>query len=171
MFSAVSLCDVSYLNNDSRCYQNSMEFLASVMGLACLAFLGHRNKRVEILGDNITSLVWLEALKFRPGASTAAAFAYITLIKHCGGYKVVSTEYKKGTLNRADPLSRRDTSSMAGLPRSKYMTSKHLPPIIRDLSSWLNPSENIMEENALLERMSNLNSASLYLSKCPRRTV
>ena len=163
----VSLCDVYNLNNDSR-YQNSMEFIASIMGMACLAFLGIHNKRIEILGDNTTSLVWLEALKFRPGASTAAAFAYITLIKHCG-YKVVSTEYKEGTLNRADPLSRRNTSSMAGLPETLYMTKNHIPKILKDVSSWLNPSENIMEENALLERMSNLNDASLFLSKCPRR--
>jgi hypothetical protein len=140
-----------------------MEFIAAVMGLACLGWLGHFDKKVEILGDNTTSLSWLEAMRFRPGASTAAAFAYITLIKHCG-YKVVSTEYKKGTLNRADPLSRRDTSSMIGRPLSKCMTKKDLPPVLRDLSSWLNPSENIMEETALLERMSNLNSASLHLS-------
>jgi len=159
----VSLCDVYNLNNDSR-YQNSMEFIAPIMGMACLAHLGIQRKRIEILGDNTTSLVWLEALKFRPGASTAAAFAYITLIKHCG-YKVVSTEHKKGTLNRADPLSRRDTSSMIGRPLSKCMTKEDLPPpVLRDLSSWLNPSENIMEETALLDRMSNLNSASLHLS-------
>ena len=162
-----SLCDVYDLNNDSR-YQNSMEFIASIMGMACLAYLGIHNKRIEILGDNITSLVWLEALKFRPGASTAAAFAYITLIKHCG-YKVVSTEHKEGTLNRADPLSRRDTSAMNGRSLSRCMTKKQLPPVLRDLSSWLNPSENIMEETALLERMSNLNSASRHLSTESRK--
>ena len=161
-FYAVSLCDVYDLNNDSR-YQNSMEFLASVMGLACLAFLGHRNKRVEILGDNITSLVWLEALKFRPGASTAAAFAYITLIKHCG-FKVVSTEYREGVKNRADPLSRRETPSHYGFTAKNSMTNSTAPPIIRELSNLLNPSVNIMEESLLLNLMGKCNSISYNLS-------
>jgi len=128
-----------------------------------LAFLGHRRKRVEILGDNTTSLVWLEALKFRPGASTAAAFAYITLIKHCG-FKVVSTEYRKGELNRADPLSRRVTPSKFGFPTENSMTNSTAPPIIKELSNLLNPSVNIMEESRLLTLMGKCNSISINLS-------
>jgi hypothetical protein len=88
---AVSWCDEYDLQNDSR-YQNSMEFISAVMGLATLGWLGHFNKRVEVLGDNTTSLSWLEAMKFRPGASTSAALAYILLHKQCG-YSVVSTEF------------------------------------------------------------------------------
>ena len=83
-----------------------MEFVTSVMGLACLGWLGYFDKSVEILGDNIASLAWLEAMRFRPGPSTSAAIAYILLHKQCG-FNVVSTEFREGVLNRADPLSRR----------------------------------------------------------------
>ena len=159
---AVSWCDEYDLQNDSR-YQNSMEFIASIMGLACLAFLGHYRKRIEILGDNKTSLVWLEALKFRPGASTAAAIAYITLIKHCG-FKVVSTVYKEGKSNRADPLSRRRSPSSYGFTAANSMTRTLAPPLIKELSALLNPSNDIMEESALLERMKKLDTISFNLS-------
>ena len=159
---AVSWCDEYDLCNDSR-YQNSMEFIAPIMGLACLAYLGLRHKRVEILGDNTTSLVWLEALKFRPGASTAAAIAYITLIKHCG-YKVVSTVHKEGKLNRADPFSRRVSTASYGFTDLNSMTKYTAPPLIKELSTLLDPSIDIMEESALLERMRKLDVIAYHLS-------
>jgi hypothetical protein len=161
-FYAVSWCHEYDLRNDSR-YQNSMEFIAPIMGLACLAYLGLRHKRVEILGDNTTSLVWLEALRFRPGASTAAAIAYITLIKHCG-FKVVSTVHQKGTENRADPFSRGVSTASHGFTAENSMTKHSAPPLIKEMSALLNPSVDIMEESALLEQMKKLDTISYHLS-------
>ena len=140
-----------------------MEFIAPIMGLACLAYLGIRRKRVEILGDITTSLVWLEALKFRPGASTAAAIAYITLIKHCG-YKVVSTVHKEGKLNRADPFSRRTSTASYGFTDLNSMTKHTAPPLIKELSTLLNTSIDIMEQTAILERMRKLDGIAYNLS-------
>ena len=153
---AVSWCDEYDLQNDSR-YQNSMEFVASVMGLACMGWLGHFDKSVEILGDNIASLAWLEAMKFRPGPSTSAAIAYILLHKQCG-YNVVSTEFREGVSNRADPLSRRTLPSSLGFDTKHSLTFETAPPILKELSGLLNPSINYMDESVLLEHWGKFNS-------------
>ena len=153
---AVSWCDEYDLQNDSR-YQNSMEFISAVMGLATLGWLGHFNKRVEVLGDNTTSLSWLEAMKFRPGASTSAALAYILLHKQCG-YSVVSTEFVPGENNLADPLSRGTLPSHFGFDESHSFTQLSAPPIMKELSALLNPSIECMEESFLLNHWAMINS-------------
>ncbi|WP_353203064.1 hypothetical protein, partial [Polynucleobacter sp.] len=152
---AVSWCDEYVLNNDSG-YQNSMEFIAAIMGLACLSFLGHNNARVEMIGDNTSSLSWLKAMHFRAGSSTAAAIAYVSLNMHTG-MKVVSTEYKEGELNRADPLSRRIPPSDFGFTDRNSFTRANAPPILQELSVLLNPSHNAMDETTLLARMAKFN--------------
>jgi len=154
---AVSWCDEYDLQNDSR-FQNSMEFIASVMGLACLGWLGYLDRNVEILGDNKASLSWLEAMKFRPGASTSAALAFILLHKKCG-YKVVSTEFRAGVLNkRADSLSRGDSPLSLGFGTQYSFTRSTSPPVLRELSALLNPAIDRMDETALLESWEQYNS-------------
>ena len=93
------------LNNDSS-YQNSMEFIACVMGIACLGWLGVHHENVAILGDNVASLAWAKAMTFRPGASTAAALGFV-LLQRTLSMRVVHTEFWAGVLNiLANPLSR-----------------------------------------------------------------
>lgn len=133
-----------------------MEFIAAIMGLACLSYLGHNGKRVEVIGDNTTSLAWLEAMKFRAGASTAAAIAYVSLNQHTN-MKVVSTVYQEGVLNRADGMSRREHPSVSGFTAKNSYTKENAPPILKELSALLNPSHNIMEETTLLARMGKFN--------------
>jgi hypothetical protein len=154
---AVSWCDEYELHNDSR-FQNSMEFIAAVMGLACLGWLGYLDRNVEILGDNKASLSWLEAMKFRPGASTSAALAFILLHKKCG-YNVVSTEFRAGVFNkRADSLSRRDSPLTLGFGSNYSFTRANSPPLLRELSALLNPAVDRMDEATLLESWGQYNS-------------
>ena len=150
---AVSWCGEYSLNNDS-CYQNSMEFIACVMGVACLCWLGFSHESVAILGDNVASLSWMKAMSFRPGASTSAALCYV-LLHRAHSLRVVHTDFRAGTRNvLADPLSRGLEPSALGMgfTSANSFTRATTPPILRELSALLDPSMDLMEESELLDR-------------------
>jgi len=141
------------LNNDSS-YQNSMEFIACVMGIACLGWLGVHHENVAILGDNVASLAWAKAMTFRPGASTAAALGFV-LLQRTLSMRVVHTEFRAGVKNiLADPLSRgKDPSTLGlGLTAMNSFTRRTAPSVLQELSALLDPSEDLMEESELLDR-------------------
>ena len=145
-----SWCGEYSLNNDSK-YQNSMEFIAAVMGIACLGYLRFNDVHIEVLGDNTSSLSWLSALKFKPGPSTSAAIAYMLLNK-IGKMNVVNTVFRPGVKNvLADALSRGTHPSRLGLTEENSFTRDTAPPILKELSRLLDPSVNIMDESKLLD--------------------
>ena len=147
---AMSWCNEYNLGNDSL-YQNSMEFISGVMGLACLGWLGIHHTHVEVLGDNMSSLTWMKSLKFRPGPSTSAAVAYMLLLK-IGGVEVVKTEFRPGVENiRADGLSRGDNPHQLGFSDYNSFTKDTAPPELKGLSRLLDPSINFMEEETLIQ--------------------
>ena len=66
------------LNGDSS-YQNTMEFTAIVIGLALLAQEGISDHRVQVMGDNISSLSWAACEKFCTGLSESAVTAFTVM--------------------------------------------------------------------------------------------
>lgn len=147
---AFSWCFEYALGNESR-YQNSMEFISAVMGLACLTWLGIRDAEVEVLGDNMASLCWMSSMKFKPGSSTSAAIAYM-LLQQVVGLRVVNTVFRAGVLNfRADALSRNTSPSVFGFRPHNYFVRSSAPPILKEFSSLLDPSLDYMNEGSLLD--------------------
>ena len=77
------------LGDDSG-YQNTVEFLAVVTGLACLSCLGYHGHSIIVKGDNTSSLSWSTSERFRSGPSRSCAvffmaFATISdLVIHSG---------------------------------------------------------------------------------------
>ena len=90
-------------------YQNTVEFIAVVMGLGCLASLGVRNLAVGLRGDNTSSLSWSLSHRFADGYSRRAAVAFVS-ISEVLGLRVDEGEHIAGVLNvRCDRLSRNGT--------------------------------------------------------------
>jgi hypothetical protein len=83
-----------------------MEFIAVVMGLGCLGYLGVRNQKVKIIGDNMSSLAWSVRSSFKDGPSRSAAMCLVALSIHLG-IDIVDGEHIAGIKNIVcDGLSR-----------------------------------------------------------------
>ena len=118
--------DTPYQLNGDAGYQNTMEFIAIVMGLFCIRNLLRQNVNVQLIGDNTSSLHWCDKERFRGGRSNAAAIAFI-LMGIQGGPSVVGTSHIKGEQNvQCDRLSR-------GIrPRSMGFAAEVCPRVSRD---------------------------------------
>ena len=64
------------LGDDSG-FQNSVEFMAVVIGLAILASLGYASHSIIVKGDNTSSLAWSTTERFRPGPSRGCAVFFM----------------------------------------------------------------------------------------------
>ena len=99
-------------------YQNTMEFIAVVVGCFLLARKGYRNRRVALVGDSITALHWAEKESFTGGLVFAPALLYVLL----GGALdlwVCATTHIAGTENGVhDGLSRGQTPAHLGFDPS-----------------------------------------------------
>ena len=60
-------------------YQNTLEFIAAIVGMATIARMGARNCSIRLCGDSATALRWAETWKFKAGRSTNAAVAYVAI--------------------------------------------------------------------------------------------
>jgi hypothetical protein len=69
------------LGDDSG-FQNTVEFLAVVVGLACLSSLGYHGHSVIVQGDNTASLSWSTTERFRPGPSRGCAVFFMAFAAH-----------------------------------------------------------------------------------------
>ena len=149
-FYAVSLVGEYDLGNDSR-YQNAMEFIGILMGLVTLRWMGVSHAVVDVLGDNTSSLSWIDDWKFRTGSSTSAALLFV-LVCHTGMLSIGESVFRAGVDNRADGLSRGDPVEAWGyLPTlDESFSSATIPPGIDRLSCLVDPSVNVMTEDTLI---------------------
>jgi hypothetical protein len=67
-----------YLGDDSG-FQNSVEFIAVVLGVGCLGTEGVRGASIRVVGDNTSSLAWSVKSSFRDGPSRSAAMCLVSL--------------------------------------------------------------------------------------------
>ena len=65
-------------------FQNSMEFVAVVMGIACLGAMGYSQAKVRIIGNNTSSLAWSVKSSFREGRSRGAAICMVNISTRLG---------------------------------------------------------------------------------------
>ena len=93
------------LNEQSR-WQNTVEFIAVVMGMVALIWKGYKGVGIKLKGDNISSLQWGGNEHFSSRLAFSATLIYI-LLAVAFDMRVVATEHLAGTLNGlCDALSR-----------------------------------------------------------------
>jgi len=156
-FYAVSIVDCFDLKRDSK-YQNAMEFIAILIGIATLVSMGISSTCIDILGDNVSSLSWSSTFRFRSGSSTSSALLFV-LLSHRFHLSVGRTNFRPGVDNEADGLSRgRDTPSSLGFypeDNASY-TYDDMPPLLYDLLHLVDPSKPLMTEDTLLATWSRM---------------
>jgi hypothetical protein len=75
----VTSIDLPFLLSCSG-YQNTVEFMAIIMGVAMIYMLGISNTGLIVAGDNTTSLAWTGNDTFSSGYSSRAAIVYCQLL-------------------------------------------------------------------------------------------
>ena len=134
------------LGGDSG-YQNSAEFMAVVVGLACLASLGYSGRGVKLIGDNTSSLAWASTERFRAGNSRPAAVCFMALaVTH--DLAISSTEHVAGVRNIVcDSLSREGSYSEHGFsPAQCFDLAKH--PLVERILLACNPLHDLTDDDA-----------------------
>ena len=100
--------------------QNTCEFIAATVGLACAIKLGAREGRIRLKGDSKSALRWAETWKFRSGPSNNAAIVYVALgLKY--HLRLDDIVFVRGIDNKTcDRLSREHHPSELGYDSSLY---------------------------------------------------
>ena len=128
-------------------YQNSVEFMAIVVGLACLAALGYSGRGVKLIGDNTSSLSWASTERFRAGHSRPAAVCFMALaVTH--DLTIASIEHVAGVRNIVcDSLSREGSYAEHGFsPAQCFDLTRH--PIVERILLTCNPLHDLTDDNA-----------------------
>ena len=73
-------------------YQNSVEFMAAMVGMKGLQKRGARGEKIKYRGDSVSALKWVRANSFGSDLVGNASIAYVAL-KWSLGYEVVGTEH------------------------------------------------------------------------------
>ena len=100
--------------------QNTCEFIAALIGLACAISYGARDGAIQLQGDSKTALRWAETWKFNSGPSNNAAIVYVAMgLKH--NLRLDDTMFIKGVDNKVcDALSRGTHPRDLGFDDSLY---------------------------------------------------
>ena len=108
------------LGEDSG-FQNSVEFIAVVVGMGCLGALGISNAAIRIIGDNTSSLSWSVRCSFRDGPSRSAAMCFVAIGNQLG-LEVTEGDHIAGKVNiKCDGLSRGKTPRELGFKEEDCM--------------------------------------------------
>jgi hypothetical protein len=131
-------------------YQNTMEFIAAVVGMAYAAKLGARNCAIKLYGDSATALRWAETWKFKAGRSTNAAVAYVAIgLQH--HLRFDETVFVRGADNHlCDGLSRGTHPRDLGYEPHHY--DEEIDGTIAHLLAICTPSTNPVDEFDFIDR-------------------
>lgn len=128
------------LEEDSS-YQNTVEFIAVVLAMACLASLGISNASVKLRGDNVSSLKWSVKERFRGNLCINAATLYVAIGSKLD-LRVEDTIHLPGKSNvRCDRLSRGTSPDMLGFRREQQFICKDQKRMFTDVLSICDPSK------------------------------
>ena len=128
------------LNGQSK-HQNSMEFIAVVVGLFWISLLNLGKKHFTIRGDSIVALCWARKEIFRSGFCANAVLCFSQLL-HIHKYTIVDAVHIKGSDNGlCDSFSR-------GIPVNHGLDDQHFFSLrnnnisskVIDLINFCNPS-------------------------------
>ena len=141
--------DTSYniISGDSS-YQNTMEFIAVMLGMFYIAQLGYRNINVYIIGDNTSSLHWCSHERFRGGRSNGSAIAFVILAASIGN-EITAHHYITSEDNHeCDQLSRGIRPRSLGIPRDKC-PQLHRDDLFVEFAQLLDPTHERIKPEEL----------------------
>jgi hypothetical protein len=123
-------------------FQNTMELLGIVLGMAVAVTLGVRDTGVHLRGDSRTALSWATREAFRGGASSSTAMAYLHLCREWCLYvdeDMGSTHVAGVTLVECDTLSRAEAPGVYELLgyAPELVAASH--PAVQQLVAACNP--------------------------------
>lgn len=131
---------------DSSGYQNTVEFLAVVLGIAILTKFNVTNEGIILMGDNVSSLSWSEHGSFVSGYSQCAAVLFCQILITSKN-RISHTVHVKGVDNiEPDQLSRGVKPLLLGYNPEQILDPSDHPFMNRclDLGS---PLKSIYENN------------------------
>ena len=127
------------LEQDSS-FQNTVEFIAVVLAMACLASLGISNASVRLRGDNVSSLRWSVKERFKGSLCLNAAVVYIAIGSHCD-LRVEETIHLPGVENiTCDGLSRGIAPSGFGFTHDQLTICENQEELFEGVLNLCRPS-------------------------------
>ena len=131
--------------------QNTCEFIAATIGLACAIKLGARDGRMRLKGDSKTALRWAEKWSFRSGPSNNAAIVYVALgLRY--HLRLDDIVFVRGVDNKTcDRLSREHHPSELGFEEGLYSDKEdadmaRLVALCTPPSTRQNPEEDFVSK-------------------------
>ena len=142
-------------------FQNTLEFIAAVVGMATVAKMGARNCSIRLCGDSATALRWAETWKFRAGRSTNAAIAYVAIgLEH--HLRFDETVFVTSADNHlCDRLSRGTHPRDLGYEPHQY--EEELDDTIAQLLTICTPNERPADAFAFIDRWHTANTLAVSL--------
>jgi len=158
--------DTPYQLHGDSSYQNAMEFIVIVFGIAVLVSLGYRDISFILQGDSKSALSWSFNEKFRSENCMAATLAFIQL-SMLAEIDINEALHILGKLQvSSDPLSRsvdpRVVCTMNGLPQSRVRYVRNNPTLER-LLVLMDPSEEFSLSSDLPDRWKEFTSLIMVL--------
>ena len=125
----VTSIDLPFLLSCSG-YQNTVEFIAIIIGMAMLSMFGVSNTGLILAGDNISSLAWTGNDNFTNGYSSQAAIVYCQLLLR-SKLRINETIHIPGEYNLiCDLLSRGSQPVELGYNTLQIVDINDYPPLI-----------------------------------------
>ena len=120
-------------------YQNALEFIAIVLGVAIMVRRGIRNVAVMIIGDSMSALSWIGSGQFKSEFTRRAATVYLMLCMRVG-IDIVNEEWIAGLENvDLDNLSRLKQLKVT----AKSLTKESVVDVDEDV--WLSAIINLCD--------------------------
>jgi len=133
--------DLSYdLCGDSS-YQNTVEFIAVVLAITCLASLGVSNASIRLRGDNVSSLKWSVKERFKGNLYVKAATVYVAIVSRLD-LRVDEADHLPGTMNVVcDKMSRGTSPDSLGFCSEQQFICNEQRNMFADVLSLCDPSK------------------------------
>ena len=129
-----------YVLEQDSSFQNTVEFIAIVLAMACLASLGVSNASVRLRGDNVSSLKWSVKERFKGCRCLNAAVVYIAIGSRCD-LRVDETVHLPGLQNIVcDRLSRGTPPSVFGFRADQLVICERQEEMFLEVLSLCCPS-------------------------------
>ena len=142
--------DLPFDLGDDSGYQNTVEFMAVVVGMAGLAAIGVQHAGVCIIGDNTTSLAWGKSELYRSylGRRSAMCCAAISSVSDLQIVDAIHIQGKRNIV--CDRLSRGDSIESMGFSAADLLDWRQSPDMSA-LVALCNPTRPLTSDASVLQ--------------------
>ena len=132
------------LGGESR-YQNTVEFIAAIIGTVVIAQMGVRNASIRLKGDSKVCLAWGTSERFKGCLSQNAAIVFIMTSMAFGSDVVGSLHFGAKDNTVCDGLSRDKISPRDICEREDQILDLQNDPVIQRFVRLCDPTRNVLE--------------------------